>query len=127
MGSQPRLINSFKTCEKNFHKATTTTKAAIFVHIIQVADLVTSGCISHHFTIFSHLSGSSFSSTVQSHSSLPAKAGHICSSEDYDCEEEEDDNCEEEGDDNLRTCATAESEPAGDHLKLPGGSDGRSL
>ena len=63
---------------------------------------------------------------MQSHSSLPAKAVHICSSEDYDCEEEEDDYCEEE-DDNLRTCATAGPEPAGDHLKLPGGSDGRSL
>ena len=107
-----------KGSSKNFHKATITTKAAIFVHIIPVADLVTSGCISHHFTVFSHLSGSSFSSAVQSHSSLPAKAVHICSSEDYDCEEE---------DDNLRTCATAGPEPAGDHLKLPGGSDGRSL
>ena len=98
-----------KGSSKNFHKATITTKAAIFVHIIQVADLVTSGCISHHF----HLSGSSFSSAVQSHSSLPARAVHICSSDDYDCEEEDDDN--------LRTCATAGPEPAGDHLKLPGG------
>ena len=64
---------------------------------------------------------------MQSHSSLPAKAGHICSSEDYDCEEEEDYDCEDEEDDNLRTCATAGPEPAGDHLKLPGGSAGRSL
>ena len=69
-----------------------------------------------NFALFAHISGCSFSSAVQSCSSLPAKTAHICSSDDDDHHDDDDggderkngddyDDDDHDGDDQDNPCA----------------------